>query len=111
MGYTYDINMFKDTFEQEFTWLNGFMRNVRRFGFKPAMIDPQQDKVWTYEELNRDANRFANALKEKGVEKTTLFFIFCQIPLSLQSPTLPLKKSEQSTALPTLILQQEKQLF
>lgn len=69
MGYTYDINMFKDTFEHEFTWLNGFMRNVRRFGFKPAMIDPQQDKVWTYEELNRDANRFANALKAKGVEK------------------------------------------
>ncbi|MDD6645251.1 MAG: AMP-binding protein [Oscillospiraceae bacterium] len=69
MGYTYDINMFKDTFEHEFTWLNGFMRNVRRFGFKPAMIDPQQDKVWTYEKLNRDANRFANALKAKGVEK------------------------------------------
>ena len=69
MGYTYDINMFKDTFEHEFTWLNGFMRNVRRFGFKPAMIDPQQDKVWTYEELNRDANRFANALKAKGVGK------------------------------------------
>lgn len=69
MGYTYDINMFKDTFEHEFTWLNGFMRNVRRFGFKPAMIDPQQDKVWTYEELNRDANRFANALRAKGVGK------------------------------------------
>ena len=69
MGYTYDIEMFKDTFEHEFTWLNGFMRNVRRFGFKPAMIDPQQDKVWTYEELNRDVNRFANALKAKGVGK------------------------------------------
>lgn len=69
MGYTYDIEMFKDTFEHEFTWLNGFMRNVRRFGFKPAMIDPQQDKVWTYEELNRDVNRFANALKAKGIGK------------------------------------------
>ena len=69
MGYTYDIEMFKDTFEHEFTWLNGFMRNVRRFGFKPAMIDPQQDKVWTYDELNKDVNRFANALKAKGVGK------------------------------------------
>ena len=69
MGYTYDIEMFKDTFEHEFTWLNGFMRNVRRFGFKPAMIDPQQDRVWTYEELNKDVNRFANALKAKGVGK------------------------------------------
>ena len=45
------------------------MRNVRRFGFKPAMIDPQQDRVWTYEELNKDVNRFANALKAKGVGK------------------------------------------
>ena len=69
MSYTYDIEMFKDTFEHEFTWLNGFMRNVRRFGFKPAMIDPQQDKVWTYEELNRDVNRFANALKANGIGK------------------------------------------
>lgn len=69
MGYTYDIEMFKDTFEHEFTWLNGFMRNVRRFGFKPAMIDPQQDRVWTYEELNKDVNRFANALKAKGIGK------------------------------------------
>ncbi|MGN0477341.1 MAG: class I adenylate-forming enzyme family protein, partial [Ruminococcus sp.] len=59
----------KDTFGHEFTWLNGFMRNVRRFGFKPAMIDPQQDKVWTYDELNKDVNRFANALKAKGVGK------------------------------------------
>ena len=40
MAYTYDISMFQETFESEFTWLNGFMRNVRRFGYRMAAIDP-----------------------------------------------------------------------
>ena len=77
MNYTYDVTMFKETFEQEFTWLNGFMRNVRRFGYKQAMVDPLQDKMWTYDELNRDVNRFANALKKRGVGKndTVLYFL------------------------------------
>ena len=30
MNLTYDSQMFRETFESEFTWLNGFMRNVRR---------------------------------------------------------------------------------
>ncbi len=88
MNYTYDVTMFKETFEHEFTWLNGFMRNVRRFGYKQAMIDPQTDRVWTYEQLNKDANKFANAMKAKGVGKndTVLYllpnspqFIMCYI--------------------------------
>ena len=28
MQFTYDTDMFVKTFESEFTWLNGFMRNV-----------------------------------------------------------------------------------
>ena len=40
MAYTYDLSMFQETFESEFTWLNGFMRNVRRFGYRPAAIFP-----------------------------------------------------------------------
>ncbi|MCH5202293.1 MAG: AMP-binding protein [Oscillospiraceae bacterium] len=77
MSFTYDITMFKDTFEHEFTWLNGFMRNVRRFGYKTAMIDPQKEQVWTYEELNKDANKFANAMKKIGVGKndTVLYLL------------------------------------
>lgn len=88
MNYTYDVTMFKDTFEHEFTWLNGFMRNVRRFGYKLAMTDPQTERTWTYDELNKDANKFANALKAKGIGKndTVLYllpnspeFIMCYI--------------------------------
>ncbi len=70
MNLTYDPTMFKETFESEFTWLNGFMRNVRRFGYKPAVISPAEKKQWTYEELNIDANRLANALKQSGVKKS-----------------------------------------
>ncbi len=29
--YTYDVRMFKETFEYGFTYINGFMRNVHRF--------------------------------------------------------------------------------
>ena len=59
MNLTYDSQMFRETFESEFTWLNGFMRNVRRFSDKPAAIDPQSGRTWSYKELNADANRFA----------------------------------------------------
>ncbi|MCD8047389.1 MAG: long-chain fatty acid--CoA ligase, partial [Clostridiales bacterium] len=55
---TYNDEMFIDTFEHEYTWLNGFLRNVRRYGGKEAMIDPLTRRTWPYDELNREANRF-----------------------------------------------------
>ena len=75
MAYTYDISMFQETFESEFTWLNGFMRNVRRFGYRSAAIDPAGKREWTYEQLNVEANRFANALKKDGVKKSDVIFM------------------------------------
>ena len=72
MNLTYDYTMFKETFESEFTWLKGFMRNVRRFGYKNAVMYPAGGKSWTYSELNADCNRFANALKAKGIKKTDI---------------------------------------
>lgn len=92
MSYTYDITMFKETFEHEFTWLNGFMRNVRRFGFKTAMVDPQKEQTWTYEELNKDVNRFANALKAKGVVKNdTILYLLPNSPQFVFSYIAPQK--------------------
>lgn len=67
--------MFKNTFEREFTWLNGFMRNVRRFGYKAAACDPLADRVWTYSDLNADSNRLANAMKKSGVKKSGIIFM------------------------------------
>ena len=75
MAYTYDISMFRETFESEFTWLNGFMRNVRRFGYRTAAIDPAGKREWNYEQLNIEANRFANALKNDGVQKSDVIFM------------------------------------
>ena len=69
MQFTYDTDMFVKTFESEFTWLNGFMRNVRRFGKRTAVIDPARNIKWTYTELNTAANKFANAMKADGVKK------------------------------------------
>ena len=42
------INMFKKSFEAEYTWLEGFMRNVRRFSNHQALFDPVLNKSWTY---------------------------------------------------------------
>ncbi|MBQ1507371.1 MAG: AMP-binding protein, partial [Ruminococcus sp.] len=75
MVYTYDIKMFKETFESEFTWLNGFMRNVRRFSDKTAVMHPAGGKNWSYSELNRDSNKLANALKAAGISKSDVVFM------------------------------------
>lgn len=69
MARTYDVETFKDNFEHNFTWLNGFMRNVGRFGDSPAMHDPFSGRRWTYEELNADANRLANAMLADGAAR------------------------------------------
>lgn len=75
MAYTYDITMFQETFESEFTWLNGFMRNVRRFGSHTAAIEPLQKREWTYAQLNAEANRLAHAMKAAGVKKSDVAFM------------------------------------
>ncbi|WP_274653445.1 class I adenylate-forming enzyme family protein [Paenibacillus humicola] len=66
-AYTYDASMFQDTFEYGYTYINGFLRNVRRFGGRPAVTCPQRGRTWTYRELNREVNRLAHALLEDRV--------------------------------------------
>ena len=82
MRYTYDISSFKTEFESGFTWLNGFMRNVRRFGDRTALIDPLADRCWNYRELNADCNRLANALRTHGVGEGDV--VLYQLPNSPQ---------------------------
>ena len=69
MDYTYDAETFRRTFESRFTWIGGFMRNVARFGHRPAMIEPVSGTCWTYSELNAEVNRLANALLSHGVSR------------------------------------------
>ena len=102
MNLTYDYTMFKETFESEFTWLNGFMRNVNRFGERDALYDPAGNRKWTYDKLNKDSNKLANKMKKDGVAKTT-----CSLCSSLTVPSFcsaisARKKSELSATPQTL---------
>ncbi len=69
MERTYNDKMFIDTFEHEFTYLNGFMRNVRRYGSRTALIDPETGVTLTYSQLNERANCLAHALRGDGTDK------------------------------------------
>ena len=69
MNRTYNDKMFIETFEHEYTWLNGFLRNVRRYGNRPALIDPSTDSEWNYRELDAECNMLAHALKDDKVGK------------------------------------------
>ncbi|WP_370811798.1 class I adenylate-forming enzyme family protein [Butyricicoccus pullicaecorum] len=87
-GYTYDVSMFRETFETQYTYLNGFLRNVARFGDAPALHDPQSGRRWTYRQLNAQVNRLAHAMRQDGVGKNDVVmfallnspeFIFCYL--------------------------------
>ena len=60
---------FKEIFESRYTWIEGFMRNVRRLSSKLALIDPQSNRQWTYSEVNQEVNRLCNAFIKAGVKK------------------------------------------
>ena len=66
---TYNAEMFIETFENTFTYIAGFMRNVSRFSKRNALTCPLREKTWTYSELNEEVNRLANALINTGVGK------------------------------------------
>jgi acyl-CoA synthetase (AMP-forming)/AMP-acid ligase II len=63
------IELFRKSFEEEYTWLNGFMRNVDRFPDKEAIFEPENGTRWTYSELNKVSNQLANAYIAAGMEK------------------------------------------
>ncbi len=63
------IDKFKKAFENEYTWLSGFMRNVDRFANREALYDPINKIRWTYSDLNKEANKFANAILNAGAKK------------------------------------------
>jgi len=67
--FTYDISMFQDTFENDFTYINGFLRNSHRYANQTAITCPLRDKSWTYSELNQECNQLAHALLNDGVDK------------------------------------------
>jgi acyl-CoA synthetase (AMP-forming)/AMP-acid ligase II len=63
----YDPAAFRDVFENHFTYLAGFWRNVHRYAGRPALHDPLSARRWTYAELGRDVERVAAGLAAAGV--------------------------------------------
>ncbi len=63
------IKTFIKGFQEEYTWLAGFMRNVDRFADKEALVNPSSGQSWTYGELNAEANKFADAILKAGLKK------------------------------------------
>ena len=84
MGYTPKVkkSMFQEVFEEDLTYIKGFMRNVRRFAEKTAVIDPPNEVSKTYAQLNADVNRFANALSDHGVGYKDV--VLYQLPNSME---------------------------
>lgn len=88
MAFTYDVENFRNSFEREATWVAGFLRNVSRYWKKRALLCGETGREWTYAELNRDANKLANALLDDGVKKNDVVmymlfnspeFLFCYL--------------------------------
>jgi len=75
------IESFRKSFEEEYTWLNGFMRNVDRFSNREALFEPVSGMAWSYSELNEAANQLANAFLATGVGKgDTVMFQLLNCP-------------------------------
>lgn len=66
---------FKQIFESRYTWLEGYMRNVRRYPRKTAVIDPERNRQWDYTRLNADVNRLSNALRRDGFKKNDVLMM------------------------------------
>ncbi len=69
-SFTYDLAMFKETFETEFTYAEGFRRNTHRYKNNRAVTCPIRKQSWTYAELDRAINRLAHALLADRVQKS-----------------------------------------
>lgn len=81
-------NEYRDFFERDFLWINGFKRNAFRYENKMAVIDPAAEKGWTYGQLHKDTDRFASHLKNDGFAKGAGLmyalgngyeFVFCHV--------------------------------
>ena len=75
------MDNFKQIFESHYTWIEGFLRNVRRYGNRLAMVNPADERRWTYRELDAESNRFAQALLAAGLRKGDVIMMqLCNCP-------------------------------
>ncbi len=66
---TYNVEGFRRIFENEFTYLQGFLRNVHRYAQRVALTCPIRTVSWNYAGVDREANKLAHALMADGAGK------------------------------------------
>ena len=66
---------FKHLFESKYTWHEGFMRNVRRYAGKTAVIDPLRQQTLTYSQLYAETRHLAFAVKADGFRQGDVIMI------------------------------------
>ncbi|WP_227984516.1 class I adenylate-forming enzyme family protein [Nocardia spumae] len=64
----YDAHAYRQYFEHDFTYLNGFRRNVHRYAHRPAIEDPATGESLTYAEFGARVDRLATGLADAGAE-------------------------------------------
>ncbi|TSE01554.1 AMP-binding protein [Skermania sp. ID1734] len=64
----YNAGAYRRYFENDFTYLNGFRRNVHRYAARTALEDPTTGQSWTYAELGRQVAQLATGLADAGVQ-------------------------------------------
>ena len=67
MTYAYDAHAYRQYFENDFTYLNGFRRNMHRYADRLAIESPVDGQSWTYAELGDRVDRLATGLARAGV--------------------------------------------
>ncbi len=68
MTASYNARAYREYFENDFTYLNGFRRNIGRFGNRVAVSDPDSGRQWTYAQLGGErVDRIATGLADAGV--------------------------------------------
>jgi acyl-CoA synthetase (AMP-forming)/AMP-acid ligase II len=67
MTYAYDAHAYRQYFEHDFTYLNGFRRNTHRYADRLAMQSPSTGESWTYAALGDRVDRLATGLARAGV--------------------------------------------
>lgn len=84
------MSEFEKRFNSDFIYLQSFMRNVERNPFRNALTCTTEKTGWTYDELNKECNRLAHAVRQDGIAKgdvamCSLFntpeYVFCWIGL------------------------------
>jgi acyl-CoA synthetase (AMP-forming)/AMP-acid ligase II len=67
MTASYNARAYREYFENDFTYLNGFRRNTGRYAHRVAIADPDTGQQWTYKQLGERVDRIATGLADAGV--------------------------------------------